>query len=44
MHGKATMLELTICGIMGLAAMLVIAFYLAYGDEFLLDQRVIVRQ
>ena len=34
MHGKATMLELTIYGLMGLAAMLVIAFYFAYGDEF----------
>jgi hypothetical protein len=34
MYGKATMLELTIYGLMGLAAMLVIAFYFAYGDEF----------
>jgi hypothetical protein len=28
------MLELTIYGLVGLAAMLVIAFYFAYGDEF----------
>ena len=28
------MLELTIYGLMGLAAMLVIAFFWAYGDEF----------
>jgi hypothetical protein len=28
------MLELTTYGLMGLAAMLVIAFYFAYGDEF----------
>jgi hypothetical protein len=28
------MLELTIYGLMGLAATLVIAFYFAYGDEF----------
>ena len=28
------MLELTIYGLMGLAAMLVIAFFCAYGDEF----------
>jgi uncharacterized membrane protein YuzA (DUF378 family) len=34
MYGKARMLELTIYGLMGLAAMLVIAFYFAYGDEF----------
>jgi hypothetical protein len=34
MHGKVTMLELTMYGLMGLAAMLVIAFYFAYGDEF----------
>jgi uncharacterized membrane protein YuzA (DUF378 family) len=34
MYGKARMLELTIYGLMGLAAMLVIAFYFAYDDEF----------
>ena len=34
MRGKARMLELTTYGLMGLAAMLVIAFYFAYGDEF----------
>ena len=34
MQGKVRMLELTIYGLMGLAAMLVIAFYFAYGDEF----------
>ena len=28
------MLELTIYGLVGLAAMLVIAFYFAYADEF----------
>jgi len=28
------MLQLTIYGLMGLAAMLVIAFFCAYGDEF----------
>src|SRR5438445_10078120 len=33
MQGKARMVELTIYGLMGLAAMLVIAFYFAYGSE-----------
>jgi hypothetical protein len=28
------MVEITICGLMGLAAMLLIAFYFAYADEF----------
>jgi hypothetical protein len=32
MYGKASMLELTIYGLMGLAAMLVIAFLSAFGD------------
>jgi hypothetical protein len=31
---KVRMLELTIYGLVGLAAMLVIAFYFAYTDEF----------
>jgi hypothetical protein len=31
---KARMLELIIYGLMGLAAMLVIAFFSAFGDEF----------
>jgi hypothetical protein len=31
---KVRMLELTIYGLVGLAAMLVIAFYFAYADEF----------
>ena len=31
---KVRMLELTIYGLAGLAAMLVIAFYFAYADEF----------
>jgi hypothetical protein len=35
---KGRMLELTIYGLMGLAAMLVIAFYFAYGDEFPSDR------
>jgi hypothetical protein len=34
MQGKVRMLELTIYGLVGLAAMLVIAFYFAYADEF----------
>ena len=34
MQGKVRMLELTIYGLMGLAAMLVIAFCFAYADEF----------
>ena len=33
-RGKARMLELTIYGLMGLAAVLVIAFFFAFGDEF----------
>jgi len=33
-RGKANMLELTMHGLMGLTAMLVIAFYFAYRDEF----------
>jgi uncharacterized membrane protein YuzA (DUF378 family) len=32
MYGKVRMLELTIYGLMGLAAILVIAFYYAYDD------------
>jgi hypothetical protein len=32
-QGKANMLELTMYGLVGLAAMLVIAFYFAYRDE-----------
>jgi hypothetical protein len=32
------MLELTIYGLMGLAAMLTIAFFWAYGDEFAPDR------
>ena len=35
MYGKIRMLELTIYGLMGLAAILVVAFYYAYDDEFL---------
>ena len=31
---KVRMLELAIYGLVGLAAMLVIAFYFAYADEF----------
>jgi hypothetical protein len=31
---KGRMLELAIYGLVGLATMLVIAFYFAYGDEF----------
>jgi hypothetical protein len=38
MHGKARMLELTIYGLMGLAAMLVMAFFVAYGNEFAPDR------
>ena len=34
MQGKARMLELTMYGLVGLAAMLVIAFGFAYADEF----------
>jgi hypothetical protein len=34
MQGKVRMLEITIYGLVGLAAMLVIAFYFAYADEF----------
>ena len=34
MQGKVRMLELTIYGLMGLAKMLVIAFYFAYAGEF----------
>jgi len=34
MRGKVTMLELTMCGLVGLAAMLVVAFYFACCDEF----------
>jgi hypothetical protein len=34
MQGKVRMLELTMYGLMGLAAMLVIAFGFAYADEF----------
>ena len=34
MQGKVRMLELTIYGLMGLAAMLVLAFYFAYRDDF----------
>jgi multisubunit Na+/H+ antiporter MnhB subunit len=34
-RGKLRMLELTIYGLVGLAAMLVVAFYFAYADEFL---------
>jgi hypothetical protein len=33
-RGKAKMLELTIYGLMGLTAVLVIAFFFAFGDEF----------
>jgi hypothetical protein len=33
-RGKLRMLELTTYGLAGLAAMLVIAFYFAYADEF----------
>ena len=38
MYGKASMLELTIYGLMGLAAMLTMAFFWAYGDEFAPDR------
>jgi hypothetical protein len=31
---KVRMLELAIYGLVGLAAMLVVAFYFAYADEF----------
>jgi hypothetical protein len=34
MYGKVRMLELTIYGLVGLAAILVVAFYFAYDDEF----------
>jgi hypothetical protein len=34
MQGKVRMLELTMYGLIGLAAMLVIAFCFAYADEF----------
>ena len=33
-RGKAKMLELTIYGLMGLTAVLVIAFFVTFGDEF----------
>jgi hypothetical protein len=32
------MIELTICGLAGMAAMLVVAFYFAYHDEFRLKR------
>ena len=34
MQGKVRMLELTIYGLVGLAAMLIVAFCFAYADEF----------
>jgi hypothetical protein len=34
MYGKLRMLELTIYGLVGLAAMVVVAFYFAFDDEF----------
>ena len=44
LRGKAKMLELTIYGLMGLAVVLVIAFFFAFVDEFpAVREKVLVR-